>query len=89
MRAISHREMRNNSAEVLRRVEAGETLTVTNNGKAVAVLRPATKTVLEDLEERGQVRAPLRSRAAWRDLPPAIPTAATGEEILEDLRKPW
>ena len=39
-RTISHRELRNNSGEVLRAVAAGETFIVTNNGEPVAELRP-------------------------------------------------
>jgi prevent-host-death family protein len=39
-RTIPHRELRNNSGAVLREVQAGETIAVTNNGKVVAVLIP-------------------------------------------------
>jgi prevent-host-death family protein len=39
-RTIPHRELRNNSSAVLREVQAGETVYVTNNGKVVAVLVP-------------------------------------------------
>ena len=40
MDSISHRELRNSSGAVLAAVTAGETFTVTNNGKPVAVLSP-------------------------------------------------
>ena len=39
-RTIPHRELRNHSSEVLRRVQAGETIQVTNHGEVVAVLSP-------------------------------------------------
>jgi prevent-host-death family protein len=39
-RRITQRELRNDSAAVLREVEAGETLVVTRNGTPVAELRP-------------------------------------------------
>ncbi len=39
-RTIPHRELRNNSSAVLRDVQAGETVYVTNNGEVVAVLVP-------------------------------------------------
>lgn len=39
-RTIPHRELRNNSSAVLRDVQAGETIEVTNNGEVVAVLVP-------------------------------------------------
>ena len=40
MTEIASRELRNDTAGVLRRVEAGESLTVTSNGRAVARLVP-------------------------------------------------
>ncbi len=39
-RKITQRELRNQSAAVLREVEAGRTITVTRNGTPVAELRP-------------------------------------------------
>lgn len=40
MREVTVRELRNNGGEVLARVEAGERLTVTRDGRPVAELRP-------------------------------------------------
>ncbi len=40
VKTITHRELRNRSSEVLRRVNAGETLQVTKHGEVVAVLVP-------------------------------------------------
>lgn len=37
---IAHRELRNNSSEILRRVGAGESFEITNHGQIVAVLTP-------------------------------------------------
>ena len=39
-RTITQRELRNDSAAVLREVQAGRTLTVTRNGTPIAELRP-------------------------------------------------
>lgn len=39
-RVITQRELRNQSAQVLREVEAGRTFVVTRNGTPVAELRP-------------------------------------------------
>jgi prevent-host-death family protein len=39
-RQINQRDFRNQSAEILREVQAGETLIVTRNGTPVAELRP-------------------------------------------------
>ena len=43
---ISQRELRNDNADIMRRVEAGETFTVTRNGRPVAKVIP-----IEDLPE--------------------------------------
>ncbi|MGH3588747.1 MAG: type II toxin-antitoxin system Phd/YefM family antitoxin [Pseudonocardia sp.] len=40
MKTIQHRELRNNSSAVLRDVQAGETIAVTNHGEVVAMLVP-------------------------------------------------
>ena len=40
MAEIAQRELRNDNAEVIRRVEAGETFIITRNGVPVAELRP-------------------------------------------------
>lgn len=84
MTTITHREMRNSSAEVLRRVEAGETITVTNHGRPVARLSPITRTVLEELEQLGQVTLetlPLASLSR-----PALKSDVTTAEIIADVR---
>lgn len=41
-RVITQRELRNDSAAVLRDVQGGQTLTVTRNGTPVAELRPVS-----------------------------------------------
>ncbi|MFP5322957.1 MAG: type II toxin-antitoxin system Phd/YefM family antitoxin [Acidimicrobiia bacterium] len=40
MEEISHRQLRNDSAEVLRRAARGELLLITNNGQPAAVIGP-------------------------------------------------
>ena len=40
-RTITQRELRNDSARVLREVEAGETLVIARGGQPIAELRPA------------------------------------------------
>lgn len=39
-RTIPHRELRNNSSAILREVQGGETINITNHGEVVAVLVP-------------------------------------------------
>ncbi|MFJ2898085.1 type II toxin-antitoxin system Phd/YefM family antitoxin [Streptomyces sp. NPDC087218] len=43
MKTITQREFRNNSAEVMNAVEAGEVFHITRNGIEVAELRPLTR----------------------------------------------
>ena len=40
---IPHRELRNDSSQILRQVKAGQTVEVTNHGEVVAVLVPPTQ----------------------------------------------
>ena len=40
MITIAHRELRNNSSDILRRVAEGESFEITNHGQVVAVLGP-------------------------------------------------
>jgi prevent-host-death family protein len=59
MDSVSIRQLRNQGGEVLRRVAAGETLTVTNDGEPVAELRPLPAPSLSASE----------LLARWRHLP--------------------
>jgi len=65
-RIINQRELRNQSAAVLREVEAGETIVVTRNGTPVAELRPirARRFVLRATISQAAARAPRID--AWR-----------------------
>lgn len=86
MRTISHRELRNNSAEVLRAVGAGETIEVTNHGEVAAVLVPPSLTPYERLVAGGKVREPRKDRPVdlrtIRRANVPVPTA----EIIADVR---
>jgi prevent-host-death family protein len=43
MSEVASRELRNNTRALLDRVEAGETVTITVDGRAVAVLQPVSR----------------------------------------------
>lgn len=93
MATITHRELRNNSAEILRRVEAGETLQVTNNGVPAAVIGPGGGVTLDDLISQGHAR-PARADASTLNrlrerLQERSPSAKTTSEIIEDARSRW
>ncbi|SDI90887.1 prevent-host-death family protein [Actinokineospora alba] len=61
---IGQRELRNDNAEIMRRVEAGERFTVTRNGKPVADLVP------HQAEQAAKRRTLADAQAAFRGLPP-------------------
>ncbi|MFN8630934.1 MAG: type II toxin-antitoxin system prevent-host-death family antitoxin [Chloroflexota bacterium] len=65
MESVTIRELRNHGGEVMDRVEAGEQVTVTRDGRPVAELRP--------LRSRGVSSAALLER--WRRIPAIDPDA--------------
>ncbi len=88
MRSVTHREMRNNSGEILRAVAAGESVQVTNNGQVAAVISPPWGGSLSELVARGQARPalkPLSTLGAVRRRKASRPSA----EIVTDSRGRW
>ncbi|HEY5856924.1 MAG TPA: type II toxin-antitoxin system prevent-host-death family antitoxin [Aldersonia sp.] len=88
METVTHREMRNQSAEVLRRVEAGESFIVTNNGRPVAVLSPVGRSVLDELADLGQVRRATRKLDSLKSIQ-RRPATVDSARILDDTRGAW
>ncbi|MHB1712599.1 MAG: type II toxin-antitoxin system Phd/YefM family antitoxin [Acidimicrobiales bacterium] len=89
MRTISHRELRNNSSEILRNVAAGEIIEVTNHGEVAAVLVPPSRTSFERLVAAGKVRrAETGSEGRPVDLRhvPRVMSAVTTSDIIADVR---
>jgi prevent-host-death family protein len=88
VKEITHRQMRNDSAEVLRRVAAGETIVVTNHGQPAAVIGPPPADALSLLAANGQVReavdSPSRLRAITR-----VRASTTSARIVADVRGRW
>ena len=80
--------MRNDSAAVLRRVAAGETIVVTNNGQPAAVIGPPPSDPLSLLAANGQLRLalapPSRLQAIKR-----ITSTKTSAEIVADVQGRW
>ena len=59
MKSIGVRELRQRASEYLRRVEAGETLEITDRGRPVALLTPVpAASPLEQLRALGEVSEP-------------------------------
>lgn len=88
MRTITHREMRNNSGEVLRAVAAGETVQVTNGGQVAAVISPPGLSPIELLLTADAIRRATAGGAALRSIKRST-SSLSSREILEDVRGPW
>lgn len=86
MRSIRHRELRNNSAEVLRAVSAGETIEVTNNGEVAAVLVPPSRTPYERLMAAGKVREPRKERPVDLRRIRRVSAPVSSSDIIADVR---
>ena len=85
MKTVSHREMRNRSGEILRRVADGETVRVTNRGQVSALIVPPGLDALTELAIRGQVRIAPRPLSSL----PTVPrrkSKMSSEEIVADVR---
>lgn len=80
--------MRNQSAEVLRRVGHGETIVVTNHGQPAAVIGPPPADLLTHLSAQGQVREALESPATLLSVPPKKASRTTAQ-VIADVRGDW
>lgn len=87
MATVGIRELRQRASELLRRVEAGESIEVTDRGRPVAVLAPIPDV---DPVERLRVSGELvEAQASMIDLPEPLDVAAGGEgpsAVLARLR---
>jgi prevent-host-death family protein len=88
MASTGIRELRQRASELLRRVEAGETIEITDRGRPVAVLAP-----LPDQRPIDRLRATgdlVPAGSDLTDLPEPLPLAAGQEppsSVLERLRR--
>lgn len=85
METISHRELRNNSAEVLRRVGSGETLLVTNNGRPAALISPPPSDRYGAMMAAGLLR-PAAEPLDVSSLPEPAESDVDTAELLRQLR---
>ena len=88
MTTVGVRELRQRASELLRLVEAGETIEVTDRGRPVAVLAPLPhRGTLEQLRATGDVTA---AASSLDDLPePLVPpkNLPTASQLLGRLRR--
>jgi prevent-host-death family protein len=88
MASVGVRELRQRASELLRRVEAGETIEVTDRGRPVAILAPLpNRSPIELLKATGDL---LPGRHDLDDLPDPLPLEPGQEppsSVLERLRR--
>jgi len=88
---IGQRELRNDNAEIMRRVEAGESFTVTRNGRPVADLiphqadRPVRRRTVGELQAEFRRMSPVDT-ARWHRERAASDAVFGPDDELED---PW
>ncbi len=81
-RSITQRELRNDSGEIMRAVEAGESIAVTRNGVPTAELRPLRRRTFVPRADiiRAAVTAPRIDGARFRgDLDAVVDQSLPGE----------
>lgn len=88
MASTGIRELRQRASELLRRVEAGETIEITDRGRPVAVLAPLPdQRPIDRLRANGDL---VPAGSDLKDLPEPLPLAAGQEapsSILDRLRR--
>jgi prevent-host-death family protein len=83
MTTIAHRDLRNDSAELLRRAAAGESFEVTNHGRVVAMLVPPPSSPLERHLAARMMTPPTARRLPHID---RVTSDVSTRSILDDLR---
>lgn len=86
METISQRQMRNDSAAILRRVEAGESFIITNRGVEVARLTPFASRQSTERDALIAAGVLLPRKLGRRPLPTPIVTDLDVDALLDDLR---
>jgi prevent-host-death family protein len=86
MASVGVRELRQRASELLRRVEAGESIEITDRGRPVAVLVPVPDDPLARLRAAGDL---MPAQGDFDDLPDPLPLAPGSEppsSVLARLR---
>ena len=88
MASAGVRELRQRASELLRRVEAGETIEITDRGRPVAVLAPLPdQRAIDRLRATGEL---MPAPSDLKDLPEPLPLAPGQEApsgVLDRLRR--
>jgi prevent-host-death family protein len=84
METIGVRELQQHASAALRRVERGETIGVTDRGRLVAVLAPASNaTGTGPLLASGRVQP---ARRSVEELPAPVAATRRSSDVLDELR---
>lgn len=78
-RTVPHRELRNNSSKVLREVQAGETVEISNHGEVVAIMTPPPRRSIA-----ASIR-PARVKGGFSGLP-RVRLGVPVQDSIDDLR---
>lgn len=81
VRRISHRELRNQSSEVLRAVDNGESFEITNYGRIVALIVPARGKTLDRLRAAGRTEPAELPLTELLDAEPLTSSGDSGTEL--------
>jgi prevent-host-death family protein len=81
MRRISHRELRNNSSDILRAVDNGESFEITNYGRVVALIVPARPNPLDRLRAAGKTQPAVLPLGDLLDAEPLMVAWDSGTEL--------
>jgi prevent-host-death family protein len=84
MTEIPDGELREHVSEILRRVEAGEELVVTMDGRPVAELRPVQDTRPRAVSLKEFLSWPKADRSMLDDIRDVV-----GDETTDDIKDPW
>ncbi len=87
MTSVGVRELRQRASELLRLVEGGESVEITDRGRPVAMLTPLPEDPLERLRASGDLQP---SEGNLSDLPqplPASPGSEAPSSVLARLRR--
>jgi prevent-host-death family protein len=87
MASVGVRELRQRASELLRRVADGESIEITDRGRAIAVLVPLPDDPLARLQAAGDL---MPAEGDLNDLPPPLPLEPGSEapsSVLARLRR--
>ena len=87
MASVGIRELRQRASELLRRVEDGESIQITDRGRPVAVLSPLSEDPLDRMRASGDLQD---SEGDFADLPQPLslpPGSESPSSVLARLRR--